>query len=100
MTTRRSLATPVLDRLIQLPGEITQGDDDRFGHPTFVEGPKRTVWAARRDPSGRETLEYSESSTTNVAVRFYTVRFDPSLAAGQKIIDEQGAGTHHHRLAS
>ena len=32
---------PVLDRLIQLPGVITQGDDDRFGHPTFTEGPKR-----------------------------------------------------------
>ena len=55
---------------------ITQGDDDRFGHPTFTEGPKRPTWAARRDPSGRETLEYSESSITNVAVRFYTVRYD------------------------
>ena len=81
---------PVLDRLIQLPGAITQGDDDRFGHPTFEEGPKRTTWAARRDPSGRETLEYSESSITNVAVRFYTVRYDATLAAGQQILDEQG----------
>ena len=40
MTTRRSRAAPVLDRLIQLPGVITQGDDDRFGHPTFEEGPE------------------------------------------------------------
>ena len=36
MTTRNR--APLLDRLIQLPGAITQGDDDRFGHPTFTEG--------------------------------------------------------------
>ena len=81
---------PLLDRLIQLPGAITQGDDDRFGHPTFTEGPKRPTWAMRRAPQGRETLEYSESSITNVAVRFYTVRYDATLAAGQEILDEQG----------
>ena len=90
MTTRQPRAAPLLDRIIQLPGVITQGDDDRFGHPTFLEGPKRPTWAARRDPSGRETLEVSDSSTTNVAVRFYTVRYDPSLASGQEIIDEEG----------
>ena len=58
--------------------------------PHSPKGPKRPAWAARRDPSGRETLEYSESGITNVAVRFYTVRYDATLAAGQEIVDEQG----------
>ena len=95
--------------------------EDRFGHPVegvyelrtddnpggfsgeltiaipgmdreVTESMQTTVWANRRDPTGRETLEFSDSSIVNVAVRFYTVRFEDGgeLAAGQTFTDEQG----------
>ena len=88
MTTRNR--APVLDRLIFLAGVFTLGEPDRFGHQTYTEGPKRQVWAMRRDLQARDTLQISDSVITDVSIRIYTIRFDPMVEVGESIIDDQG----------
>ena len=88
MTTRNR--TPVLDRLIQLPGAFTEGPVDRFGHKTYTEGQRRPTWAMRIDLTGRETLQISDSVITNVQVRRYIIRFDTAVATGDSITDDEG----------
>ena len=87
MTTRNR--APVLDRLIHLPGAFTEGPVDRFGHKTYIEGPRRQTWAMRIDLTGRETLQISDSVITNVQVRRYIIRF-AEAAVGDSITDDEG----------
>ena len=50
------------------------------------------VFAERVDVSGRDTLSVSSTSIINVAIRFYSVRYDDgfSLQVGNKMVDDEG----------
>lgn len=87
MTSRNT--TPVLDRLIELPGVFTEGPVDRFGHRSYTEGPKRPTWANRRDLQARDTLQISDTVVTNVQVRIYTIRYDTGVEVGDSITDDE-----------